>query len=84
VARKLVVVVLGLLVIAMALLAIRQREVEIAREVARAHWRLIEQRRAIASWHKELAEVTHPDRIREGIGAVQEAAAQEASSPWGG
>ncbi len=82
-ARKLAVLVLGLMVIAMALLAIRQREVEVAREAARAHWRLNEQRRTLATLQQRLAELTHPDRIRERMRGAPEVASREGGRPWG-
>lgn len=79
-ARKLAALVLGLSVIAMILLAIRQREVEIAREAARAHWRLSEQRRAQAALQTRLDQATTPDRIRERMEVTD---AKTAGTRWG-
>lgn len=82
-ARKLAALVLGLSVIAMILLAIRQREVEIAREAARAHWRLAEQRREMVTRQARLNEATHPDRIRERMEPAR-SAARQGEPRWGG
>ncbi|MDA1008070.1 MAG: hypothetical protein O2800_03575 [Planctomycetota bacterium] len=65
--RKLVVLVVGLAAIAMALLALRQREAEISREAARAHWRIREQERSMAQLELRLNQAVAPSQLRDRV-----------------
>jgi len=68
---KSIAIVLALGVMAMALLAFRQQRFELAAKISRAHWRMLEQERALGRSRAEVASAVKPDAIRKAITATK-------------
>lgn len=62
---KLAVVALALGVMALGLLALRQQRYETSSELSKAHWRILEQERAIWRLRAEIARNSRPQDIRQ-------------------
>lgn len=68
---KCIAIVLALGMTATALLAYRQQRFEMAARISRAHWRLLEQDRALGRERAEVASAVKPDAIRKAIASLQ-------------
>lgn len=67
---KSIAIVLALGVMATALLAFRQQRFELAARLSRAHWRLLEQERALGRSRAAVAAAVRPDAIRKAIASM--------------
>ncbi|MBL9141036.1 MAG: hypothetical protein JNK53_04155 [Phycisphaerae bacterium] len=62
---KLTVVALALGAMALGLLALRQQRYEASSELSKAHWRILEQERALWRMRAEIARNSRPQDIRQ-------------------
>lgn len=62
---KLAVIVAAVGATALALLALRQQRYEASSELSRAHWRILEQERALWKMRSEIARRSRPQDIRD-------------------
>jgi len=68
---KVIAILLGLGIMATALLATRQKRYEVAAKMSRTHWRLIEQQRDLMRCRAELACKVRPDAIRLALNSMK-------------
>ncbi|MCE9619876.1 MAG: hypothetical protein K8R92_08200 [Planctomycetes bacterium] len=68
---KSIAILLGLGIMATALLATRQKRYEVAAQNSRAHWRLMEQQRDLWRYRAEVASKVRPDAIRLALNSLK-------------
>ncbi len=68
---KVIAILLGLGIMATALLATRQKRYEVASKISRTHWRLIEQQRDLMRYRAEVARKVRPDAIRMALNSMK-------------
>ncbi|MEI6023984.1 MAG: hypothetical protein WCP80_05270 [Phycisphaerales bacterium] len=68
---KVIAILLGLGIMATALLATRQKRYEVAAQISRTHWRLIEQQRDLMRCRAEVASKVRPDAIRLALDSMK-------------
>ena len=64
---KIVALVIGIGVLACGVLVQRQQRYELARDISRAHWRMVEQERSLWSMRAEIARRTRPAEVRAAV-----------------
>ncbi len=64
---KVTAIVIGIGVLACGVLVQRQQRYELARDISRAHWRMLEQERTLWSLRAEIARGTRPAEIRTAV-----------------
>ncbi|MSR29527.1 MAG: hypothetical protein EXS03_08145 [Phycisphaerales bacterium] len=64
---KIAALVLGIGVLACGVLVERQQRYELARDISRAHWRMLEQERTLWALRAEIARRTRPDEVRMAV-----------------
>ena len=64
---KIAAIIVGVGVLACGVLAQRQQRYELARDISRAHWRMLEQERTLWSLRTEIARRTSPDDVRSAV-----------------
>jgi hypothetical protein len=68
---KSIAILLGLGIMSIALLALRQKRYEVAAKISRTHWRLIEQQRDVMRFRAEVASQVRPDAIRTALESMK-------------
>ena len=64
---KITAIIVGVGILACGVLVQRQQRYELARDISRAHWRMLEQERTLWSLRAEIARRTRPDEIRTAV-----------------
>ncbi|MBM4101541.1 MAG: hypothetical protein FJ256_04685 [Phycisphaerae bacterium] len=64
---KIAAIIIGVGVLACGVLAQRQQRYELARDISRAHWRMLEQERTLWALRTEIARRTSPDDVRTAV-----------------
>ncbi len=64
---KIVALVIGIGVLACGVLVQRQQRYELARDISRAHWRMLEQERTLWTLRAEIARRTRPEEVRAAV-----------------
>ncbi|MSR45204.1 MAG: hypothetical protein EXS15_07620 [Phycisphaerales bacterium] len=64
---KIAAIVVGIGILACGVLVQRQQRYELARDISRAHWRMLEQERTLWSLRAEIARRTRPEEIRTAV-----------------
>ncbi len=64
---KITAIIVGIGILACGVLVQRQQRYELARDISRAHWRMLEQERTLWSLRAEIARRTRPDEIRTAV-----------------
>lgn len=64
---KVVALVIGIGVLACGVLVQRQQRYELALDISRAHWRMLEQERTLWTLRAEVARRTRPDEVRAAV-----------------
>ena len=68
---KAIAIVLGLGIMATALLETRQKRYEVAAKISRTHWRLLEQQRELWRCRAQVASQVRPDSIRLALDSMK-------------
>ncbi len=64
---KIAALVLGIGVLACGVLVQRQQRYELARDISRAHWRMLEQEHTLWTLRAEIARRTRPEEVRMAV-----------------
>lgn len=64
---KIIALILGIGVLACGVLVQRQQRYELARDISRAHWRMMEQERTLWELRAEIARRTRPEELRAAV-----------------
>jgi len=64
---KITAIIVGIGILACGVLVQRQQRYELARDISRAHWRMLEQERTLWSLRAEIARRTRPEDIRTAV-----------------
>ncbi|MSQ90298.1 MAG: hypothetical protein EXS01_02735 [Phycisphaerales bacterium] len=64
---KVAAIVVGIGILACGVLVQRQQRYELARDISRAHWRMLEQERTLWSLRAEIARRTRPEELRTAV-----------------
>lgn len=64
---KITAIIVGIGILACGVLVQRQQRYELARDISRAHWRMLEQERTLWSLRAEIARRTRPEEVRTAV-----------------